>query len=495
MIIGGLDIGTTGCKITVFSDQGKEIGSYYREYPERKDPNEADGTALYAAVEDLLRETAENHPDLEAFGVTTFGEAFVLAGEDGSPLAPIYLFSDTRGEAECGELTEKIGKDRLCRITGVAPNTMYSLPKLMWVKKNIPAFSKAKYVLLIEDYLVYRLTGVRQIDYSLAARTMAFDIREKQFSKEILDAAEIDAALFSTPVPSGSVAGPLKPGLRKFFGFAKDVTVVNGAHDQVAAALGSGVFDETTAVDGTGTVECVTAVRETPPEDPAYYDCGFCAVPYPTGGYVCYAFTLTGGACAKWVRDKLTPDLVRENSGKNVYKILDEAMPEQPTGILVLPHFNGSATPYMDSGSRAAVVGIDLATDRKTLYRAVLEGVTLEMKKNLEMLDRFGIRPQTLIAAGGGAKSPVWLQMKADIFGCPIETRKGSETGALGTAMMVAAACGLDPDLPRAAKRFLEPDKRYVPGMQQDIYRRIYQRYRRLYDAVRPLIGENDDET
>lgn len=495
MIIGGIDIGTTGCKITVFSDHGKEISCYYREYPERKDPNEADAAALYAAVEDLLRETAKNHPDLEAFGVTTFGEAFVLTEEDGTPLAPIFLFSDTRGERECEELTAKIGKDRLCRITGVAPNTMYSLPKLMWVKKNIPAFSKAKYVLLIEDYLVYRLTGVRQIDYSLAARTMAFDVRKKQFSKEILDAAGIDVNLFSSPVPTGSVAGTVKPELKKAFGFAGDVTVVSGAHDQVAAALGSGVFDETTAVDGTGTVECVTAVRKTPPEDPAYYDYGFCAVPYPTGGYVCYAFTLTGGACAKWVRDKLTPDLIRDNPGKNVYKILDETMPEQPTGILVLPHFNGSATPYMDSGSRAAIVGIDLTTDRQTLYRAVLEGVTLEMKKNLELLDHFGIRPQTLVAAGGGAKSPAWLQMKADIFDRPVETRKGSETGALGTAMMVAVACGMDPDLPQAAKRFLKPDKRYEPGCQRNAYQTIYQRYRKLYDAVRPLIGDNKNET
>lgn len=493
MIIGGLDVGTTGCKITVFTGEGCEIGGYYREYPDRSDPNEADAWLIWTTVQELLTEVAKNHPTLSAFGVTTFGEAFVITEEDGKPLAPVLLCSDARGQKECDELIAKIGKERLCRIAGVAPDTVYSLPKLMWMKNNVPAYKQAKYVFLMEDYIVYMLTGIRQIDYSMAARTMALDIKKKKFSEEILSAARISETLFSEPVPTGTVAGTILPGLN--FGFSGDVTVVNGAHDQVAAALGSGVFNEDTAVDGTGTVECVTALRKNPPTDEAYYDYGYCAVPYPSGGYACYAFTLTGGACAKWVRDKLTPDLIRDNPGKSVYRILDSTMPKKPTGLLVLPHFNGSATPYMDSGSRAAIVGIDLTTDRETIYRGVLEGVTYEMKKNLELLDQFGIRPKTLVAAGGGAKSPAWLQMKADIFDCEIETNSVSETGAAGTAMTVAVALGIYPDLKTAGEHFIRPDKKVSPGPQRDEYQKIYGRYRGIYDAVRPLMeGEADNE-
>lgn len=495
MTVGGLDVGTTGSKITVFSLTGEELGCYYREYPDRTNPGEADAKIILSTVEEILKEAAKNHPDLAAFGVTSFGEAFVLTDKEGEPLAPIWLCSDARGAAECEELTEKIGKERWMQIAGAEPNTMYSLAKILWAKNNLQNFPQTEHIYLMEDYIVHHLTGVAQIDYSLAARTMAFDVRNLCFSEEILSAAEVSVSLFSKPVPTGTAAGPLRDEIGNLLGFQSNPTVVSGAHDQVAAALGSGITDGSVAVDGTGTVECVTVCMPEPPDDPAYYACGFCAVPYIVPGtYVNYAFTLTGGACAKWVRDKITPDLIRDNPGKNVYRILDESMPKEPTNLLILPHFSGSATPYMDAGSRAAILGLDLTTDRFTLYRGVLEGVTMEMKQNLERLKEFGAVPRRIIAAGGGAKSPPWLQMKADIFDCPIETLRGSEAGAAGTAMMAAVACGLLPDLREAVNRFVHRNEVYVQGKNSEAYQRIFKRYRRVYDAVRPLMeGENDE--
>ena len=491
MKIGGIDVGTTGCKITVFGADGREWDTYYREYPPRSDPHVTEAEPIFRAVTDVLREAVKAHPDLSAVGVTTFGEAFVLIGEDEKPLAPILLFTDTRSAGETDELCRSVGTERISRITGVRPDPMYSLPKLMWMKKHLPAFEKTKYVFLMQDYIVWRLTGARMIDWSAAARTMAFDVKNKCFSETMLSAAGIGADLFSIPATPGTPAGTIRGDVAAQTGADPGLIVVCGVHDQAAAALGAGVFTSSSAVDGTGTVECVSVLLDRLPEDPAFYENGFCAVPYVLPDtYLCYAYTLTGGACAKWVRDKLTPDLIRDHPGENVYRILDQTMPDHPTGLLVLPHFAGSALPRTDAGSRAAIVGLDLSTTREDLYRAVLEGVTMEMRLLLEKLEGFGVCPRTLTAVGGGASAPAWLQIKADVFGKKIRTLKNREAGAAGTAMLTARALGLYPDLFSAAAAFLRPRHTYEPGEQRQTYESIFESYRGLYDAVRPLIKE-----
>ena len=486
MIIGGLDVGTTGCKLTAYDDKGNFIFNSYKEYEvsHANGEHEIDAGEIYSAVCHVIKEVA-SECEIEAFGVTTFGEAFVALDKEDNVLLPTMLYTDPRGENECRDLCNTLGEDRLIDISGVKPHPMYSLPKVMWIKNNLPdVYDRIDKILLMEDFIVYMLTGNAVIDYSLAARTMAFDIRTKDWSREIFSASGVDVNLFSRPVAPFNVAGEIKPELCTKLGLKGGIKIVNGAHDQVAACVGSGVLSVGQAVDGTGTVECITPVFESIPENKEMYDKGFCAVPFVFDNtYVCYAFSYTGGAAVKWFRDNL--------SAEKSYAVLDSSVKPEPTGILIMPHFAGAATPYMDNGSRAAVVGLTLEHDSNDFYKAVMEGVTYEIMMNISELERFGIRPEKLYATGGGASSDVWLQIKADILERTIVSLKAKEAGTCGTCMMVGVAMGIFGDLFEAKEYFVKENKTFVPNKENaEKYRKYYNAYRRIYDAVRPIVKE-----
>ena len=490
MIIGGLDVGTTGCKLTAYDDKGNFIYNSYKEYEvsRQSGEHEIDASVIFDAVCDVIKDTAQKH-ELSAIGVTTFGETFTVLDENDNVLMPSMLYTDPRGEEECKVLCDALGEEKLTYISGVKPHQMYSLPKIMWIKNNHPEiFKKIKRILLMEDYIVYKLTGCAYIDYSLAARTMALDIRNKCWSEEILDAAGIDKKLLSVPVPAFHVAGEMKEELAEGLGLSKSIKIVNGAHDQVASAVGAGVFDVGQAVDGTGTVECVTPVFDHIPEHETLYEEGYSVVPYVFDGtYVCYALSFTGGATLKWFRDNL--------SEEKSYAVLDSKVKNKPTGILILPHFAGAANPYMDNDSKAAMIGLTLEHTSTDIYQALMEGVTYEIMTNIEHLESFGIIPEKLFATGGGASSDVWLQIKADILNRPITALAAKEVGACGTCMMTGVAIGVYKDLYEAKKAFVKEKKTFLPNFENaKEYQRYYQAYKKIYAAVRPIIEEANHE-
>ncbi len=484
MYLGGLDVGTTGCKLSIYDENGSFIYNSYKEYEvtRQSGEHEIDGEAIFEGALEVIKDCASRY-EIEAIGVTTFGETFVALDENDKALLPSMLYTDPRGKEECKILTEKLGEEQIISISGVKPNQMYSLPKVMWIKKNRPElFCKIKRILLIEDYIVYMLTGNAYIDYSLAARTMAFDIRKKSWSEEIFKSAEIDLSFFSKPVPAFNVAGELKCDIVKSLGLKKGFKVVNGSHDQVAAAVGSGVFESGQAVDGTGTVECITPVFDTIPDNKGLYDEGYSVVPYVFDGkYVCYALSFTGGASVKWFRD----NFAKEKS----YKELDLIADAEPTGILVLPHFAGAANPYMDSNSKAAILGLTLEHGQKDIYKAIMEGVTYEIMINAEHLEGFGIKLDKLFATGGGASSEVWLQIKADILNRKITSLEAKESGALGTCMMTGVAIGIYRDLYEAKERFVKEKKTFLPNPQRMAkYKDYYISYKKVYKAVKEVL-------
>ena len=458
MIIGGLDVGTTGCKLTVYDEKGNFIYNSYKEYEvsRQSGEHEIDAAVIFDAVCEVIKDTAQNY-ELSAIGVTTFGETFTALDENDNVLLPSMLYTDPRGEEERKMLCEALGEEKLTYVSGVKPHQMYSLPKIMWIKNNRPeVFAKIKRIMLMEDYIVYKLTGNAYIDYSLAARTMAFDIRNKCWSDEIFDAAGIDKNLLSTPVPAFNIAGEIKAEISEKLGIKNCVKIVNGAHDQVAAAVGSGVFEVGQAVDGTGTVECVTPVFDKVPESEKLYAEGYSVVPYVFDGtYVCYALSFTGGATLKWFRDNFSRD--------KSYAELDSAVKDEPSGILILPHFAGAANPYMDNGSKAAMIGLTLEHTDADIYKALMEGVTYEIMTNIEHLESFGIRPEKLYATGGGASSDVWLQIKADILNRPVTALLAKEAGACGTCMMAGVAIGIYKDLYEAKTVFVKEKKTFIP--------------------------------
>ncbi len=497
MLIGGIDVGTTGCKLTVYNSDGEFVNNEYIEYEVKRQngEHEIDAGAIFEAVCIVIEKTCKKHPDLAAVGVTTFGETFVALDEGDNVLLPSMLYTDPRGEEETKELCQKLGEDKITYIAGVKPHPMYSLPKIMWIKKNKPeVYKKIKHILLMEDFIVYMLTGKAQIDYSLAARTLGLDIRKKCWSKEIFDAAGVDASLLSELVKTGSLAGCVKKEIANKLEISEDLKIINGCHDQVAAAVGAGVFEVGMAVDGTGTVECITPVFDKIPENKGLYDEGYSVVPYVFDGtYVCYAFSFTGGATLKWYRDNFAKfeSKIAEEKGQNVYAELDNSISDKPTDILIMPHFSGAATPYMDNSSRAVISGLSLEHTNYDLYKALMEGVTYEIMTNIDHLEGFGIKLNKLIATGGGASSPVWLQIKADILNRPVTALAAKEAGACGTCMMTAVAIGLCKSLEEAKKIFVVEKKQYLPDSEKSkIYVKKYGAYKKLYDAVRPIIEE-----
>lgn len=499
MKIAGLDIGTTGCKITVFEADGQELGKAYRDYPVKRGDGEhvIDVSAMLSSVYEVIREIAKVHPDIAGIGVTSFGETFVMTDADGKPLHDAMLYTDPRGKKQRMELEEKLGSRHMAEISGLKPHEMYSLPKIMWIKERKPEiFAKAEHIFLMEDFVVFALTGIAQMDYSLATRTMGFDIHNLVWSEEIFEAAGIPVSLMSKVVPIGTTAGSITKEAAEKTGLSIETKIVSISQDQVAAAVGAGVFESDMAVDGAGTVECLTPVFDEIPDMEAMYSGSFAVVPYVVPGkYVCYAFSYTGGALIQWCVDnlaKLEKETARRE-GVSVNKMLEEQS-ESPTGLLVLPHFAGAATPYMDSESKGAIIGLTTATTNADIYRACMEGVVYEMMLNMEHLKKSGVHFREIYATGGGAHSEVWMQMKADALNLPITALKTVDAGTVGSAMLTGIAMGCYRDLEDAAKHMVKKVKIYEPREEMhERYMSVYEKYRGVYQAVRPLIFKNTD--
>ena len=494
MLLAGLDIGTTGCKISVFSTGGEFLGRVYRDYPNTRttSQHEIDAVLIWKAVQEVLTEASAKWPDIGSIGVTSFGETFVLLDKNDQPLSPSMLYTDPRGAEECEWLSAKLGRDIIAGITGLNPHPMYSIPKLMWVKRHKPEiWSNVGRVCQMKDYIVYLLTGNAQIDYSLASRTMAFDIKQLIWNDQIFDAAGIDKALLSAPVPIGTCAGTVKPEIAKSLGLNPKMLVVSSGQDQVAAAVGSGIFDEDVAVDGAGTVECITPVFRDIENYDSMINNSYAIVPYiEDGKYVCYAFSFTGGAAVQWFTENLAGYAANHaaKKGMNIYKYFDEyASPSGPTGLLVLPHFAGAATPHMDYNAKAAIVGLTLSTTQADIFNAIMEGVCYEMRLNVEQLTGAGIEFKKLRATGGGANSRVWMQMKADILNLPVTSLSTVEAGGAGAAMMAGVAAGVFADLREAAGVMVEEKETFVPrGGFIDGYSFVYEKYKGLYASLKP---------
>ncbi len=486
MKIGGIDVGTTGCKLTVYDEYGILLHKEYAEYEINRcaGEHEIDAKLIWNGVKTIIKKTTDIIGNIDAIGVTTFGETFVMLDECDNILCLSMLYTDPRGTDEA----KIFNPQAVMEIAGVKPHPMYSLPKIMWIKKHRPdIYNRAARIMLFEDFIIYLLTGSAQIDRSLAARTMGFDIKKYNWSKELFDIAEIEISKMSRVVKSGTAAGKVKADIAEKLGLY-DTLIVNGCHDQVAAAVGAGTFEDGFAVDGTGTVECITPVFDKIPQNKQIYENSYAVVPYiDDGKYVCYAFSFSGGSCVKWFRDTFSEGMS--------YKELDKTIDNTPGNILVMPHFSGAATPYMDPLSKAVFLGITLETTKPDIYKAIMEGVTYEMLLNIKILQDSGIVLNKLYATGGGATSPVWLQMKANILGIPITALDAPEAGAAGTVMLTGICAGIFNDLKEAKRIMVKEGKTYFPDPEKhQKHMMIFSRYKKIYNAVRDILEEDKNE-
>ncbi len=491
-IIGGLDVGTTGCKISLYDENANYLTTYYTEYDaiHKGGEHEINFEEIKKGIFDILKKATKEYK-ITALGVTSFGETFAMLDENDNILAPSMLYTDPRGMDECHKLCDMLGEERLTLLTGVKPHCMYSIYKILWYKNNKPdIFSKCKKILLGEDFVVYTLTGNAMIDYSLAARTAAFDIEKKQWIKEIFDACGIDMTLMSKAVKAGNIAGNILPSLKEELEIDYDIAVINGCHDQVSAMIGASVFDSTVAMDGTGTVECIPVILNSKPSDISFYQYGYSVVPYDDTRYACYALSYSGGATLKWFRDNFAETEFKKalEEKKNIYAELDKKVKSNPTEILVLPHFSGAATPYMDNDSKAAFVGVTLETDKIDIYKALMEGTAYEMLLNFNTMKIHTGDIEEIRATGGGATSDVWLQIKADILEREITALNCDEVGSAGTAAIAGSGLGIYKSIESVTGKMAPVRKVFRPDKtKSSIYSENYKRYKNLYASLKAL--------
>ena len=494
----GVDIGQTGCKVLAFDLAGQPIGSAYREYPViSPQPGwaELDSGQVMALCKDAIAEVAaavRRSDPVSAVAVASQGESFTVVGPDGGFLCHGMITSDTRARAQVAELTETIGLETLYRITGHSPHTMFTLFKLAWLREHNPAvLDRAVKILCYEDLLGYELTGEAVTDYSIAARTMLFDVGRVSWSADILDRIGLTADVLPRPEPAGSVVGTVRESLAAELGLGTGVTVVAGGHDQPCGALGAGVVGPGVAMYATGTVECISPAFDRLLLNDTLRDANLATYHHVVPGlYFTVAFNLTGGNLLRWFRDEFGREETRqaEQSDRGVYDLLLDQIPAEPTGILVLPHFVATGTPYFDIAPTGAIVGLKLTTTRGEVIKSLLEGVTYEMRLNVDILRKAGVAISELRAIGGGAKSDVWLQIKADIMDIPIVSMNVSEAAGLGAAMLAAVGSGAIETIDEAVEEWVHPRRVFEPEENRArLYEERFAVYSELYHTLKPL--------
>ena len=482
----------------MFDENGDILASSYREYAlisPKTGWYELDPVLVIDECKRVISEVSNevrNDIPVKAVGISSQGEAFTLLNEAGECLCNAMVSSDIRSQKQVEEFTKSFGLEKLYSITGHSPHTLFSVFKLIWLLANKPELAgKVRRFLCFGDLLCYKLTGKAVTSHNLASRTMLFDVKRLCWSDEILRAIDIDKSILPESMPSGQAAGRVLPPMAAELGLSEDVIVTVGGHDQSCGALGVGITSAGKAAYSIGTVECITPVFRGCVLNETMRDCNLATYPYTVDGlYTTVAFNMTGGSLLRWFRDNFGQYEVAEarKTNKDVYDLLLEGIPEEPTNIFVQPHFASTGTPYFDPNPTGAIIGLTLNTTKAELTKALLEGVTYEMKLNIELLKSAGIKVDTLCAFGGGVKSAKWLQMKADILGVPVESLSTGEAGCLGAALLAAKACGDIGSLEDISRVWAKPARTFEPQANNARkYNERYEIYSEIYKTLKPL--------
>lgn len=492
----GVDVGTSGCKAVVFDESGVERASSYREYNvifSADGGAELDSEEVMQKCEAVIREAAEKAESrsVKGLGISSQGEAFTALGEDGRALCNAMVSSDVRADHFAKTWPKRFGEKRLYQITGHTAHPLFTLFKFLWLKENRPeVWEKAARFLCFEDLLQFRLGLDPAIGWSLAGRTMLFDVRKHAWSGEILEDIGLSIDKLARPLASGTVAATVPKGVSDRLGLAKDAFLVVGGHDQPCAALGAGVTEPGCAMYATGTVECIAPALSEPVFTEALRKNNLCTYDHAVPGmYTSLTYSLTGGNILKWFRDEFGAEEVEEarRTGRNAYELLLDTMDDKPADLMVLPYFTPTGTPYFDTVTRGAILGLRLSTKRRDVIKALIEGVAFEMKLNLHILEESGCGIHELRATGGGAKSKLWNQLKADVLGKPVTALNVIEAGCLGTAMLAFAADS-GQDVRKVAKEWVRPVEEHHPRPETAaLYRERFELFRKIYPAIKQL--------
>ena len=496
----GVDLGTTSVKSVLFNQEGKVMASSISEYGllfPQPDFVEVEPETYWNAFKESLAkslDTSKIDPEnIAGIGVSSQGETFIAFGNNGKPLADAIVWLDNRSKKEAELIRNQFDVDLVYRITGqneVA--TTWTATKILWLRRNKPAlFRKIHKILLLEDYLLYRLTGTYATEHTLACSTLLYDISKIVWWDEMLDFIGLRQDQLPELHAPGTPIGNIAPKVAKETGLNEGTIVSTGAYDQAANALGAGNLEPGVVTETTGGALAVAATVDRIVLDPQRrMPCHHHAV---SGRFFLQPWCQTAGSILKWYRDNFGLTEVEKAKSLNVdsYDVLMAQASEVPPGsdgLILLPHFMGAASPEFNPNAKGVLFGLTFRHSRGHFVRAIVESVAYMLRRNIELLESINVNVKEVRSTGGAARSTLWTQVKADVLQKPILTVHTEETAALGVAMLAGVATGTFSSLEKAVKSMVSVKARFTPmEANRVVYDKRYKKYIDLYRSLESL--------
>jgi len=476
----GLDIGTSSIKGGLFDAKGTQISVALKEYDLEKpsagivelDP-EIYWQSVKSIIRSILKDTKIEPSQISGVGVTSQGETLICVDSDGKPLRKAIVWLDTRAEEEARALSDFFGPEKLYEVTGqheAIPG--YTAVLIKWLSSHEPKiFKKVVKFLLVEDFIISRLTEQYITDRALVPSTLLFNIRQNDWWDLMLNYLRISRNQLPKLLNSGTMMGKVTTSE---CGLSTETLVCSAPIDQVTGAIGSGNINTGVITETTGTSLAICACT-----DQIVYDPGRRISVFAhgiQGKYVLLPWAPVGGMLLRWFRDEFASD----SSFEELSNMAGNIAPGSD-GLIVLPHLAGSICPFADSNARGVIHGLTLSHSKAHFIRAIMESIAFLLRDNLEVLKQLGIDTSKVVSLGGGSRSECWLQIKADVLNCEITTLDCEETTCLGAAMLAAIGAGIYPNIKTAVTNMVKFKKCFVPNpLNTKRYDAVFSKYREL---------------
>lgn len=492
----GIDVGTGGTRAVIVDEAGRIVTSATEEHAAFASPKigwaeqhpEDWWRAAGIAVRKALAEGDLRGDQISCVGFSGQMHGAVMLDGAGKVVRPALIWCDVRTEKQCQELNQRIGSSRLIQLTCNPALANFTLTKLLWVRENEPEYWKiVRSVMLPKDYVRFRMTGERATDMADASGTLMLDVAHRRWSSEVLQAVEIDSSVLPALHESPEVCGKISAAGAAATGLAEGTPVVAGAGDQAAGATGMGIVRPGSVSATIGTSGVVFAATDCPALDPQGRLHTFChAVP---GRWHVMGVTQAAGLSLRWFRDRF---LCRQTKhATDPYEQLTaEAAGVAPgsDGLLWAPYLMGERTPYLDSNARAALVGLTASHTRAHVVRAILEGVAFSLQDTFTIFREIKLPVKSIRLGGGGARSQLWCQIQADVYGREVERVEAEEGAAYGAAILAGVGAQIWPSVDAACDAVIKVRDRVPPHPTSTAAMAAsYTRYRRVYPALKSI--------
>jgi xylulokinase len=483
----GIDTSTTATKALLMDEGGQVLGVTSSEYSyEIPRPlwSEQDPALWWHATMESIRQvlvkTGVDATAVKGIGLTGQMHGLVLLDESGNVLRPAILWNDQRTGPQCDRIRLKLGRENLIQITGNDALTGFTAPKILWVQEHEPEiWKRTRHILLPKDYVRYKLTGTFAIDRADGAGTILFDLAKRDWSPEVLTALEIPPEFLPKTYEGTDVTGRLSSQVAEELGLPADIPVVGGGGDQAASAVGTGAVRPGVVSLSLGTSGVVFAATDSPVIESQGRLHAFChSVP---GRWHLMGVMLSAAGSLRWHRDTFVPNTDYDTLLEPAAQISAGS-----NGLFFLPYLTGERTPHPDPLARGAFVGLTVRHSFAHLTRAVLEGVSFGLRDSFELMKSTGLENISEVrVTGGGARSPLWRQILADILQAQIVTVNTVEGAAHGAALLAATGTGVFRSVESACDTTIQVTGKTEPGKDQGTYETLYPLYKELYPSLR----------